>query len=1015
MALVKSGTHGSGSPLMAYELHAEQTAGSGTKRTIKMTLKAKVNGSSSASFFGYAVDYYFTVNGTKTSQTALKSSARWYGNESYRSFTATVTVDVGTTSSKAITVGFTTVNSNGWGGSQSGSFTVGSTNTAPTWSSNIVTIRQTNSSGTVLSNTANTTENATKFPENISALYLSWTAPKDTEGGTMTYEIYEQVDNGSFAKIATTTSTNYTRSIGSGSSTQGKMYDYYVKVKDSGGLYASGVADATQVQKNTLTVATPTTSSSISYSSTNFTISWSGAKNTVTTSDANKSTFTYTLSSSNITVYNQTVTGTSATITIYKSGTVPSGCYVKFDDIKNFLKGSNYKGTLTFTLKTANKYGSSGTKTVNVSVNLQTNPNSFSFGSVSGTSTVNSTAYLIPANKQTTITWGASSDPLGGAITYDVYYSYDNGSTFTLLQSNLTTNTLTKSLPSITKVTSCKFKVTAKTTYGKTLSVTSGTQTLHYVGSPTIKFQTTRNQTNYTIKGTVTVNTSISNIGLKSISYKVGSTTTNLTVANPFTITRNLAEGSTESVVVTVLDQANSDLGKTGISTTVNVSRYNPMFSIREKGVGVNCVNSGSEGAMLKVNGAMAVHGAGDGGSTVSVKNTTSGVSGSLWSGTSGFVCQAEANYSLHLGGNNSTTDIVCYSDRVQYGKYIQMNNQPIKFTTTDSGNARIGYETSTGDVFMSSGANQWLRLKKDGSMTWKGQTVITNAGGTFTGSIYTGAVQRDTRITTGNNQIYNVNTAGTQIYFGNPSTPVQLEASKITLNASGHIHTSNYIYLSGGKARLSSNVFTCENVDGKYQNIYLGPASDGEARICAWGSTDNGYRPLRASGYYVQGAGNWTGNTITHANNGCYSSTAGYVVLRSTADALVYLQGSGVRCTKPSSTSTYVPILASAFTVSSHSKHKEEITPIDEDKSINTMEILKNTNVYTYKLKDDLENGIDKKKIGLIVEQATADLTDHEEEGVELYQMTSTLWDVCKKQQEKIEELQEKIEALTN
>ena len=972
MALVKSGTHGSGSPLMAYELHAEQTAGSGTKRTIKMTLKAKVNGTSSASFFGYAVDYYFTVNGTKTTQTALKSSARWYANESYRSFTATVTVDVGTTSSKAITVGFTTVSSNGWGGSQSGSFTVGSTNTAPTWSSNIVTVRQTNSSGTVLSNVASGTENATKFPENISALYLSWTAPKDTEGGTMTYEIYEQVDNGSFAKIATTTSTNYTRSIGSGSSTQGKMYDYYVKVKDSGGLYASGTADATQVQKNTLTVATPTTSSSISYSSTSFAISWSGAKNTVTTSDANKSTFTYTLSSSNITVYNQTVTGTSATITIYKSGTVPSGCYVKFDDIKNYLKSSNYKGTLTFTLKTTNKYGSSGTKTVNVSVNLQTNPNSFSFGSVSGTSTVNSTAYLIPANKQTTITWGASSDPLGGAITYDVYYSYDNGSTFTLLQSGLTTNTLTKSLPSITKLTSCKFKVTAKTTYGTTSSVTSGTQTLHYVGSPTIKFQTTRNQTNYTIKGTVTVNTSISNVGLKSISYVVGSTTTNLTVANPFSITRNLAEGSTESVVITVLDQANSDLGKTGISTTVNVARYNPMFSIREKGVGVNCVNTGSESAMLKVNGKTQISGA------------------------------------LTVTGASS------------FSSDMQMNNRAIKLTTENSGYPRLGYETSTEDTYISGAGNNWLRLKKDGTLTWKGQTILTASGGTVTGGYtFNGAVSvggattlKSTLAVTGATTFTGKTTHnGTLQVQGSGDGNTTLTVKNTSSGVTGTLWSG-----TGG--------FVVQAEAGA--NLHLG-ANNQTNGLVIYGDTSTYKDTIRTNlPFYtassvtcnsleISGGSRWGGNTVTQANNGCYASTAGYVVLRSAANGLVYLQGSGIRCTKNAETSTYVPVLASAFTVSSLSKYKEEITPIDEDKSVNTIEILKNTNVYTYKLTDELKDGIDKKKIGLIVEQATADLTNHEEEGIELYQMTSTLWDVCKKQQAKIEELEEKIKALTN
>ena len=983
MALVKSGTHGSGSPLMAYELHAEQTAGSGTKRTIKMTLKAKVNGTSSASFFGYAVDYYFTVNGTKTTQTALKSSARWYANESYRSFTATVTVDVGTTSSKAITVGFTTVNSNGWGGSQSGSFTVGSTNTAPTWSSKIVTVRQTNSSGTVLSNVQAGTENATKFPENISALYLSWTAPTDSQGGTMTYEVYEQVDNGTFAKIATTTSTNYTRSIGSGSSTQGKMYDYYVKVKDSGGLYASGTADATQIQKNTLTVATPTSSSSIAYGTTSFTISWSGAKNTVTTSDANKSTFTYTLSSSNITVYNQTVTGSSVAVTIWRTGdATPTGCYVKFDDIKNYLKSSNYNGTITFTLKTANKYGSSGTKNVSIKANIQTTPTSFSFGSVSGTSTVNSTAYLIPANKQTTITWGASTDPLGGAITYDVYYSYDNGSTFTILQSGLTTNTLTKTLPTISQATSCKFKVTAKTTYGKSTSVTSGTQTLHYVGTPTIKITTQRNQTSYDIKGTVTIKTSIPNISLSSVRYVIGSTSTNLTVANPFTISRNLAEGSTESVTIYFRDKANADLGKAETSTVVSIGRYNPMLSIREKGVGVNCVPNSYK---FQVNG------------------------------------------STYLGGGMT-----------YFGSDIQMNNRAIKLTTENSSYPRLGYETSSTDVYISNSSNNWLRLKSDVTMTYGGHKVYTakdmasqnittntlttsqltinrSAMPSTSSAILTVDTVEDGNAAGNGQTLLGWNSGGKYYHYfrGNGITYIDttegLRVKGKTLLQADTTCENSHIYVHNTTSGIKGHLWSGSGgfvVQGEANaNLHLG-ANNQSNDIVIYGQEGETRRVQMNLNVH-------TSNSYFCGTNGSFSSNAGYVVLRSIANGIVYLQGSGARVTAPSDGATYRPILASAFTVSSQSKHKEEITLIDEDKSVDTMEILKSTNVYTYKLTDELENGIDKKKIGLIVEQATTDLVNDEEEGIELYQMASTLWDVCKKQQEKLEEQEQQISEL--
>lgn len=54
----------------------------------------------------------------------------------------------------------------------------------------------------------------------------------------------------------------------------------------------------------------------------------------------------------------------------------------------------------------------------------------------------------------------------------------------------------------------------------------------------------------------------------------------------------------------------------------------------------------------------------------------------------------------------------------------IQMNDRQIKLTTVNSGYARIGYEPSTKDVYISNYNNNWLRIKSDATMTIGGHKI---------------------------------------------------------------------------------------------------------------------------------------------------------------------------------------------------------------------------------------------------------------------------------------------------
>lgn len=605
MALIKSGTIGSGSPLLAYELHAEQTGASGTSRTIKITGKFKVNGSS-ASWYGYACNWRARVHNSYGSWSSIKGTESWNGGQAYRSFSQTLTVDVGTTSSTAITVGLYTDSqtSNGWDGNATGSFTVSSTNTAPYFPSGAsITVRSGgNSSGTVLSGI---------IPENINTVYISWTSAKDNEGGTLNYALNHSINGGGYTQIDYGTDLEHSYNIGSGN--EGQTIQYYVDCRDSAGLWSSKIYSGV-LTKNRFTGDTLSSSSSISYDSTSLAFSYSGASNT-----NGNGTFTRTLSCDGITVYNPSLSSSPATVTIYKSGTVPSGCYIKFDDIKNKFANSSYKGTLTFTLTTTNAYGTTRTSSKSISVNLQTTPNAV--GSCSIATDANSTAYktvtstnnkyFIPDGSNIIrVNWTAGSGKLGEAISYELYVAYGSGSwskVATLASGTLYYNHV---VPKQTVSQAIKYKVRTITGYGTYADRDTNAQTLHYYNPPSLTQGTlTRGATTCDVQVTVKSLSSIPNINTIGTwnCYKKG---TNTSVSNG---SLNVSQ-SVQAIKVTGLTDAGQyDLkvifkDNTGFSTDntkiIAIGANSPLFFVNKYGVGINGLKANAD-ISLNVKGSI--------------------------------------------------------------------------------------------------------------------------------------------------------------------------------------------------------------------------------------------------------------------------------------------------------------------------------------------------------------------------------------------------------------------------
>lgn len=551
------------SPTSYFQISYAEIARNGSSVTYRVTLG--VNLGSSQSYFGYAVDGHFTINGV-TDNFSIKGTEGWSGTTVHW-FTRDITCPAGS-SGGTLPIRFWTTRSSGTALiiDLSGTVNLSTWNTAPYWPS-----------GAVCSVSPNGI-----IAENISSLTVSWTAAADTEGNTRYYTVRRYKNGNLDATIATnTTATNVTDNIGSGN--QGAQYYYTVEVND-GSLTQGTRLQSAAVTKNTFTGPTLTAGGSITYSSTALAMTISGAKNT------NGSTsFTYSLTCDKVTVYNPTASPSN--ITIYKSGALPSGTYIKFDDIKAALASAGYKGNFVFTLTTTNAYGSVTTATASVWVDITTNPNAIGNITVSGTFAIGGQNYFVPGRKDITVTWGASSDPLGGSITYELQgkIGYDN---FVTLATGITGTSKIVSLAAVTAQTTYVFRVIAKTSYGTSVSKDAASIDLHYYYTPSVIFDpVVRNTNNATISGSIILNTSIPGVTVSALSY-TGKTSGNLTLATTFTKQETgLLETDTFNFSVAVRDSAGDVInGLVGTTFTKSVSRYTPMLSVRKKGIGINAL-----------------------------------------------------------------------------------------------------------------------------------------------------------------------------------------------------------------------------------------------------------------------------------------------------------------------------------------------------------------------------------------------------------------------------------------
>lgn len=576
MALIRSGSVGTESPYLQYELYADQTGGSVNNRTIKITLKAKI----SSGYYGYPANWRANINGTWSGWMRLKGTESWNKNDGFRTFEYSATTNVGTTSSKAITVGFGIDSYSGddsWDSTVTGSFTVGATNRPPNPPSNIVVRNGGSANSPVL--------NAGIVPENITTLYITWSAGSDPDGDQLTYALNESINNGGY--VQRDFGTDLAHSYKTNGWDEGGTIQFYVDARDTKGAWSSKTYSGV-LTKNRLTAGTIYEySNNINFNTKSFEARFRGGSNT------DKSAVTYSCYSDSITIYNQTYTSdTKQTILIWRTGDATPASnqpYIKFNELVELYRSNNFTGTLSMGLFSKNIHGTKkSTVAAVVQVDLRVvpvaPPSVIITGGKAKKTIADSTVYLPNGADDITFSWEASTNPLNAPFSYDLYEVYNGEETkITTVDSNTTSYSYIRP-PQLNDIATFAFKVVAITSYGYSNERTSNKIRLEYYNPPTISIgEVARTDTSASVDVLIKINTSIPSVQGTGTWECSNNQKGNITTSSNIKIT-NLKSDNTYSLIILYND--NSDLSISR-RESISIGKNLPIVDINIYGLGV--------------------------------------------------------------------------------------------------------------------------------------------------------------------------------------------------------------------------------------------------------------------------------------------------------------------------------------------------------------------------------------------------------------------------------------------
>ena len=940
MALIKSGLIGTELPYLQYEFYAEQTSGSVNNRTIKITLKAKLN----TGYYGFPVNWRANINGTWSSWMKLKGTESWSVNDGFRTFTYTATTNVGTTSSKSITVGFGIDSYGGdetWDATISGSFSVGATNRNPNPPYNIIIRNGNSSSSPVLS--------AGIVAENINTLYISWNPGSDPDGDKLTYALNESKNGGGYTQVDFGTDTAHSYTVSGWN--EGETLQYYVDAKDTNGAWSTKVYSGV-LTKNKMTAGYFTGhSNNIDFNTKSFELRFTGGENT------NKTAVSYSCYSDTVTIYNQTYTSNSTqTILIWRTGdSTPASNqpYIKFTDLINAYKSSNYNGKLHVGLRTKNNYGTVKTAGGSINVDIRVSPTEPSSVNITGGSAkktiAGSSIYLPNGKDNITFSWGKSSNALGASFSYDLYEVY-NGVEVKLANVDSSVSSYSIVRPEQSNSTATlAFKVVAVTSYGYTANKKSSSITLEYYKQPTISIgDIVRTETTASVNVSIKTATSIKTV--QGSATWEGSNGEKGSIAGSGAIKiSNLNESSTYSITILYNDNSGLSTSKTEL---ISIGKNLPIVDINSYGIGIGGYSANTNNA-LYVKGNAKIDGI--------LYDSTGRVYTTGYKPTPSDIGAAQSSHThsyLPLSGGALTGSLII-------GSGVKLENQKLQ-----SGNC-LRINTGQGTIDIGPQNSSWCHFNTSSPMFYfyKG---ICLGGGEGDGTVIRGETgnrnwQSLDFYRAGNRARFGVGTDGALNGLDSFPCIEQWNANGTGYNVRLEVKGDRLRYLKGNNAM---NVWVDS---GSHGGIAIGTSATtylkwlrGATQLQVRNYADNAYTQIVASAFTVGSSEKYK----TNINELDYS-IAENIVMNNT-----------IR--------TY--------------QLKEEIREINN--------IIEESKSLDFEL--DLDMITPNTKAGIIIEDLTEEakeiLRPERTDGIDVYAMVSVLWRFCQEQKKEIDILKQKL-----
>jgi len=571
-------------PKIDYNVSYSETGRNGSSVTYSFTVSFnRLNGS-----YGFDIMINYSIGGQSGNRT-LKANNDWSASGS-TSWSVTCSTDAaGGTLGARIYSWSNTDSTHSQNGFDTGSRTVNKStfNTAPS------------APGTLYADGSSSNK---YIPENYQNVGLSWGAASDPNGNLSGYRVRVSVNGGSYTQLGTTGNLTYTHYVGD--YPEGTTLAYVIDAYDSYGLYG-GNSNTVTLTKNVLNNGGITgISNGVYFDTGSFTVNFTRGSNN------NGATVYEMCYSDNVTVYNLTelTSGTSQTISIWRSGGFPSGPYIKFDDLKNYFASSSYNGNLHIGLRTRNDFGNYKWAGSSVWIDLRTAPQPATNQVISTVNTESTVYrrhvgtnlwYFVPNGSGVIrVKWTDGWGKLGEPVRYEVYVAYGSGGWNHIANVNSGVGYYNHVVPTQSYSQDIKYLVKCITSYGTPSDAVTPAQKLHFYNKPVITIGTiTRGATTADVKITIRSISSIPGINTTGSWERCapGTTTPSQQTGSllPTQGEQNIAlTGLTDAGMYDLIVTYNDSTGFTAAGDvdpkTIPIGQNSPILFVNKYGIGVN-------------------------------------------------------------------------------------------------------------------------------------------------------------------------------------------------------------------------------------------------------------------------------------------------------------------------------------------------------------------------------------------------------------------------------------------